>query len=209
MASLRQYATPSEISEILNGQISVDDINNDLLNEAESLIDSYVGNFLTGNLRKVNQINIIFDNVTFTNTTATLPVTNNYQFCVIRILGGSFAGRVLPILSQSGAVLSFDNIDGLTGVLPAQIEQIGKFPISRDTHNGVAWIPFEIKQAVAYQLKYVIDSPSLFESGFMKSESIGSSYSYTKGSGPDNSDIRQYMAPRALQLLKGYQLRGL
>lgn len=213
MPSLRQYVTPTEIAEILNGLIDVDLINNDILNQAESLVDKYVGTFIVGQLAPLNK-KTFFTNAVFTNTTAILDgsFSGQYNFCCVRPLGGSFVSKLIPILSHTNQTITFNSIAGLSGNMPCIVEQIGKFPIRKDSivenNTRFSWIPFEVKQAVAYQVQFMIENAEIFVNQNLKSESIGSSYSYTKSGAGDNQDITKYIAPQAINILKGYNFYG-
>lgn len=211
MSSLRQYITEQQYQEITGEAGSITEAQ---INQAESWIDRYVAVFYTGLLQKAVNEEYVYDNVTCTTTTCTLPVTFNqgyFKYCILEALDGTNSGKLVNISSNSGNALNFDSVSGFSDTTAIRIYQLGKFPMLRDQHalNSKYYktIPQEVREATAWQIKYIIDNPNLFTTGNLKSETISDSYSYTKGDNGDNLNMSQYIAPRALSLLKDYSLQ--
>ncbi len=193
-----------------------------LINLAETYVDGYVAIFLSSPFQKAKLDVEVYDTAkaTFTTTTATITAsgrkTNYYKYCALQILEGNLAGTILPVLSSVGSVLTIPTTIGLTGSLACQIYQPGKFPMNTHTTEltGLVakWIPDEIKQAVAWQAKYITDNPNgLFDSFLKQSESIGENYSYTNGNSSQAANLAQYVAPKAKAIIdsQGWHLETL
>lgn len=218
-SSIRQYATKKYIAsrtDLAEGEILVE-----MINMAEMFIDAWIrdeigdfGKFIDGEIVSTG---------TFTESSLTDSVLldrdykNFYSFCNIEIISGDKAGTILSVTSSEGDSLQFDTVAELSGTLDYRLFQIGKFPRYIDaTYSNSKYyktIPFEIKEAIAYQVKYMEDEPDIFEeSGMLGSESISESYSYSVGQGGGGinalSDVK-YIAPKARVLLKKYMIQSI
>lgn len=183
MASLRQYTNETVIAQIAD--ILSTDISDKLINRAESMIDSYCGDFYEGSfVRAFNQsTSIEAANTTFTDTTLTVSPNpgnsdNYYTYTVIELMEGNKKGLIIPVLSSNNNQLSFATVAGLSGQIACRIYQLGKFPMYKDTYPRKS-IPREIIEAVAYQVDFLFKNAKKINQNSKKSESIGENYSYT------------------------------
>lgn len=203
MASLRQYVTNTQITQITD--LVTGDITDKLINRAESMIDSYIADFYEGGLAKFNNSIFVFTSTqgTFTSTTLTLTTTsystNYFQYNVIEILEGSNKGLIIPVESSAGGVLTFTSVAGLTGQIACKTYQLGKFPMAKDCSTYKA-IPRIVIEAVAYQVEFLVKNGKKTNKQTKKSESIGDNYSYTLG---DTDTISNRISPIAMDLLDG------
>jgi len=204
MENLRQYSNATQINEILGKSLTITDAE---INSASQLIDDYTALFLpTSLLGKAVAVSKTFaTGATFADGSVTLPSgswsKNHFKFQVIEILeDGEHYGKRFPILSSDGDTLTIKSGLGITGELACRTYQLGKYPMRRDLDRGFKTIPMEIAQAVAYQVEF--DKANLKKRGktTKKSESIGTSYSYTNADGSDDT-IENRIAPKARDII--------
>lgn len=210
MATIRNYATPAQLSAINGLNLSV--LTEALIGHAEQLIDSYCSTFGVGNFQpSLNTYTFETNEATYAGSILTLLngnySTDFFKFGVITVLEGANAGAELPVLSSTSNILTFDNTL-VTGSYACKISQIGKFPMLKDvtrlTNKTYKIIPSEVVEALAWQCKYVSENQEMFSTPTVQSENIGSSYSYNLGSGASQSSIQSYIDPTAKQLLRPY-----
>jgi hypothetical protein len=211
MPTLRNYITRQDYATI-TGDTS--EVNDQLIDQAETLIDQACAMFLGSTLQKSMNYEILEENSTTTATTATLSstyTTNYLKYCTVEVLNGSLAGSKACITSSSTNTITFEQIEGLTGTTAIKIYQTGKFPMVKDVTTGSSVyyksIPQEIKQAVAWQVKFILENGDLFNSDLMDSENIGGSYSYNRANNSTKSSIIQLLAPQTIQLIKPYTIQ--
>ena len=203
--SIRQYANKIQIKNFLPS-VKDSDLTDATINQAEAMIDQIIAEFGVGNYLSKAFTSEIVETVAFTNDTAQIPggYSNGYfTFCNLEILTGNKKGLIIPITGSINNILSFDTIDGLVGNFDTKISQIGKFPMVRDQINNYKVMPNYVTEALAYQVDFLIKNKSKANSKLKKSESIGSSYSYTLGDKSDN-DYSNRIAPLALEILKSF-----
>jgi hypothetical protein len=198
MPTIRQYVN-TEFAESISG-VKVDE---KFINAAESIIDSYCKdqmNWKSLYNHKANHCPVVVSqsDVVFTESTATVGFDNEinrFQFCVIELLtkiGTVPKGTFIPVTSSSIRTLNFDQIEGLEGSGDVKIHQVGIFPRLFDLNystggTGIKTIPYPVIEAVAVQAVYLFQQAETVteatkengEKSKIKSESIGSSYSYT------------------------------
>lgn len=217
----RGYLSQSELEQFANITVTDTAEADDVISQAEELIDSFVG----------YQCKFIDEDytgraVSATSTTLTLETVHQNIFdvdylkwCTVEILGGTGAGQRRKISNQTKAgVLTVEDTWTTTPSSDSfyRIHQLGKFPRLRDVtshlDSGVTTyyklIPDPIRRAVAAQVEYIINKGDAFfasDTSEKQSESIGD-YSYSMG---DNSSIglARMIAPKAKLLLRGYTNR--
>lgn len=212
MSSYRQYLSIAQVASI-TGVTVADPL---LIESAESDIDSYVMDkmdLLNQNYLKSMTGVCEFSptECIYTDATLTLPangyVTNYFQFTVIEILSGSKKGTRIPVTSSNGGVLNFDSVTGLADTSGAvKIYQIGVFPRIIDSNNYGKSIPYQVLEAVAWQTAHLSTFGSNAASAVstnskkakLKSESIGSGYSYTLSDSTNSADL---VSPKAIAIL--------
>lgn len=215
--SRRGYLSQDELEQIANITITDTDEADDVISQAEELIDAYVGP-----QDKDIEEDIIGLAAAVTTNTITLETSQQntydidyFKLCEIELLGGTGAGQRRKITgSTRPGVLTIDSAWTTTPDTTSfyKISQIGKFPRDCDVEtytNGVNTtyyksIPEAVKRAVAAQIEYIIEMGDSFfrsDKSEMQSESIGD-YSYTKGGG-SISAINKLICPKAKVLLRG------
>jgi hypothetical protein len=213
--SRRGYLSQSELEQFAN--ITITDVNeaDNKINQAEEMIDSYVGaqdkymeEVVTGLAASAGSTTITLE----TSQQNTYDI-DYFKLCQIEILGGTGVGQRRKITGSTKAgVLT---VDAWTTTPDStsfyKISQVGKFPRVFDIGTytvGVNTtfyksIPEAVKRAVAAQIEYFIEMGDAFFAGDkseMESESIAD-YSYTKGQGV--SGIAKLISPKAKILLRG------
>lgn len=205
MPSLRQYTNKSVIAQIAD--IDEANISDSLLNRAEMMIDSYIADFYEGSFSKIfkGEVWLETSNATFTDTTLTITPNsgnsdNYWTYTVIELLSGSQKGLIIPVISSTGNVLTFDSVTGLTGQVACRIYQLGKFPMYKDCSTYKS-IPREVIEAVAYQVEFMLNEGKKLNKPSKKSESIGENYSYTNEDSAMDT-IENRMSPIAKDILR-------
>lgn len=204
MTTLRQYITPAEIQTHV-AFCNMGLVDDRLISQAETIIDNYIANFYEPPLCKALSNSINIKDAVFTNNSVTI---NTYAYniaytnIIITILSGNKTGLTLPITSQSNNVLNFDTVTGLFGTYEIKIWQYGKMPF----HNQNYILP-EIKEALAYQIAYMIDNMDEngrvnFDKNVKQSENIGENYSYSLASSKNGGAIATTTADRLAPLAK-------
>lgn len=210
MTTLRQYTSPFIASQITG--YNQGDFSLQVLNRAESMVDSVCGNFINSDWEQAN-INIVNISASIVEDTVTLDfdslvdiVDNYFQFCVIEVLSGEKRGYIMPVISSLSQILTVDNSEGLNGENKLKIYQLGKFPRMTDVSGVFKSIPREIAEASSIQAQYLIDNDTqdnpIFNNSPFKSESIGQNYSYTLNDSRSHYDkAKLQMHPRAIEIL--------
>ena len=211
--SLRRYITLDEVNELINTQYTQEQFDS-IIDKAEGDVDSMLATHIQGVWSKADKRQLRYT-ATFTSAhEATLSggnvvLSNDEQYLVIKVLTGSKTGLVRAITSNTGNAIEFDSIDGLTGSAQVIVYQYGKLPFEVDSDDTAKWINEEIKQAVAYQIEYLIDSKEAKKSrkgGKKKSESIGANYSYTNEDSNSVVNSGVDIAPKAQAILGKYSI---
>jgi len=211
MTPLRQYTSPIVISQIC--ELAEGDISDKLINQAESMVDQYIADFYEGSFSKCNSQIKFLESASTSFGANTLTITPNpnhsanyFTYTVIELLEGSMKGLLIPVLSSTSNVLTFQTVTGLTGAIACQVYQLGKFPMYNS--NTFKSIPREVIEAVAYQAEYLYKNSKKMNAKTKKSESIGENYSYTLEDGVVDN-IANRMSPLAKDLLTKYTYQGI
>lgn len=209
----RQYLSEPQLKAILPSY-KIKPGTESKVSEAEAMIDSYISNFYQGAFRKVNIESYVIkssDVSAVTNTSITLSgkfsrASNFYQYLVVEFLNGALKGLITPVVSSSGSILTIRNTPEIE-TADLKIYQLGKAPFYYDWGlYAIKTIPNEISRATAYQLEFLDTNKKKVKSKGKKSESIGTSYSYTAGGASENS-IQNRIAPQAIDLLAKYRVQ--
>lgn len=220
----RGYLTIEELEDYANITVTDEDEALDQIDQAEELVDAYVGvqnKFLQSDY--FGQITAISNsNKTFADTrqNSQLGLLNNYfQYATLDIIGGAGSGQSKRIVSSNKdnktvtIEVAFTITPDTTSVF--RIYQLGKFPRREDASNQPdpltynKYIPEAIKRATAAQVEYIINQGNDFfasDQTDKDSEHIGN-YSYTKGGGNSggSSNLIKMTAPKVRALLKGFK----
>lgn len=216
----RGYLSQSELEQFANISITDGNEADDVISQAEELIDVYVG-------PQNKAIKLDFKGRAESATTNTITVQSDQQnvyqidylkLCEIEILGGTGAGQRRKITGQTLAGVitvdsNWDTIPDNTSFY--KISQLGKFPRIKDVHyysdstpnQYYKSIPEEIKRAVAAQVQYIIDMGEKFfstDKSDKESERIAD-YSYTNAKG--TGGMSKMISPKARILLKYIKCR--
>lgn len=216
--SRRGYLSQVELAQYADITINDADEANDVISQAEEMIDSNVGY-----QDKFMEYDITGLASSGTSNTITLETLhqNSYDedyfaWCQIEIIGGTGQGQIRKITtSTKPGVLTVDSNWSTTPDSTSfyKINQLGKFPRKCDvtSHSHPSYtkyyksIPEMVRRATAAQVAYVTEMGASYFKGDksnMESESIGD-YSYSrKGSGTHN-----LIAPKAQLLLRGIKNR--
>lgn len=215
--SRRAYLSQSELEEIADITVTSTSEADDQINQAEELIDAYVGyqekfveNEITGYCEgssNSNPYTVTIDEDTYDQ--------DYFKWCEIEIIGGTGSGQRKKITGSTKAgVLTVDSAWTTAPDTTSyfRIYQLGKFPracdVISDTNTAGTTIyyksiPEAVKRAVAAQLAFAVEVGTSFFTGNQsekESESIGD-YSYTNSTG--SAGIARLIAPRAKSLLRG------
>jgi len=217
--SRRGYLSQSELEQYSNIIVSDTDEADDVISQAEEIIDTYVGF-----QKKAIRIEIAGKAVLSTSDTLTLQndQQNIYEIdylklCEIEILGGTGAGQRRKITGQTkDGVITVDTdwVIAPDATSFYKIYQLGKFPRLEDSHlysttspsQYYKSIPEEVKRATAAQVQYIIEMGDKFFSSDKseKTEEKIADYSYAKSAGASNDRL---IAPKAKILLKHIRCR--
>lgn len=212
--SRRGYLSQDELAQFANIVINDTDEADDVIGQAEELIDAYVG-FQNKFIKEPLQGRLSSSGSTTQHTLQTdhlNSVQDDYWVgCEMEIVGGTGAGerRRITDSTYAGVVTTDAFSTALDSTSVYKIHQLGKFPRVEDVfYDGnntpntyYKSIPEAIKRAVAAQVDYIIQmGDAYFQTDKVdyQSESIGD-YSYSKGT----ASIDKLIAPRARTLLKG------
>lgn len=216
--SKRQYTNIAKINGFIGQEYTVTD---QLIDQAESLVDSIVYNEAFPPLSKHYNITVYGEetfttdgaNSTVTISTGTYP-TDYFRYCVVELLSD---GAILPVVASVNSTLTVEG--SVNGSQEFKVYQLGKFPRYMDTqtHNSVKTyksIPADVQEAVAWQVKFIIDEGNkkdgVFDGEGIIRETIGENYSYEKGNTAGDTSSQstlRLLAPRVKTLLKRYILQ--
>lgn len=212
--SRRGYLSQVELAQYADITIVDTAEANDVISQAEELIDSMVG-------YQDKHIKYDVDGLASSGTSNTLtlePIHQNsydddyFSWCQIELIGGTGQGQIRKVTASTKAgVLTIDSSWTTTPDSTSfyKISQLGKFPRKCDitTYSHTSYtkyyksIPEAVRRATAAQVAYIIEMGDSYFKGdksTMQSESIGD-YSYTRKKSGDNYMV----APKAKTLLRG------
>lgn len=220
--SRRGYLNQTELAEYADITISDADEADDQINQAEELIDAWVGQ-----QDKFVSRDIFGQVSSATASTVTDATTQNsldqiddfFKGCEIEIIGGTGIGQRRRISSSDrdtkSLTVSANWTTTPTSSSAFRIYQLGKFPRrGRDVFSAAdgstyyKTIPEAVKRATAAQVEYMINQGAKFfgsDAADMNAERIGD-YSYNKGAGGSGggaSALAKLIAPKARALLRG------
>jgi hypothetical protein len=110
MPSLRQYATAAAISQITG--LKATDITDELINQAESMIDDECAEFYQDSFAKGMNRTLRFEASQATFSTNSMVLTpggysdNYFEYTVIEIMSGPQKGLLIPVVGSTGNILS-------------------------------------------------------------------------------------------------------
>lgn len=212
--SRRGYLSHNELKQFANITIKDNDEADDVISQAEEIIDAYIRR---GDKFIRNQISGIATGGTTTTLIDTsgdshLTFDNDYfNGCEIEIIGGTNAGERRRITDYDKTTKTITVASAFTAAIDSTsayvIYQLGFFPRVKDVfHVDSTYykrIPEAIKRATAAQVEYIIEKgDSFFKGGAdFKSESIDD-YSYDRGEG--STGLAAMIAPKARHFLSGF-----
>ena len=219
--SRRGYLSQLELKQFANITIQDSDEADDVISQAEEMIDAYVG-YVRGHMREEVK-GLVAEAINSTSFRIQTDQQNVYEqdyfvMCEVEIVGGTGAGqrRKVSASTKAGVITVADAFTTNPSTDSFyRIYQLGKFPRQEDvTHynqNSVSRyfksIPEEIKRATAFQVEFIKEMGDAFfntDKTEMQSESIGD-YSYTKSTGA--SGASRLISPRAQKILRGFVVR--
>lgn len=213
--SRRGYLSQTELAQYANISITNTTEADDVISQAEELIDAYVG-FQIKHLEEIvtgRAATAGASTLTLQSSQQNVYDVDYYALCEIEILGGTGAGQRRKITgSTKTGVLTVDTAWTTTPDTTSfyKIYQLGKFPRIEDVtfysdSDPVTYyksIPEEVKRAVAAQVEFIAEMGDSYFAGQgseKTSESIGD-YSYTRSEG---SALTRLIAPKVKSLLRG------
>ena len=216
--SRRGYLSQTELAQYANIVVSDTDEADDVIGQAEEMIDAYIG-FQDRFISQPINGRLASSGSTTTHTLQSSQQNSAqadyYKGCEMEIIGGTGIGQRRRITASTYAgVLTTDAFTtALDSTSVYKIYQLGKFPrkedIFYDGNNSpntyYKSIPEAVKRAVAAQVDYIIQMGDSFfqtDKADFDSESIGD-YSYSKGSNVGMAHTDKLIAPKARTLLKG------
>ena len=214
--SRRGYLSQDELEQYANIVINDADEADDVISQAEEIIDVYVG-FQDSLITEPLHGRL---SVSGSKTAHTLQADQKNAFqagyfkgCEMEIIGGTGIGERQRITNSTNAgVLTTDAFSSTLDTTSVyKIYQLGKFPRNKDVfYDGnntpntyYKSIPEQVKRAVAAQVEYVIEMGDAYfktDKVDKQSESIGD-YSYSKGA--SSAVIDKLVSPKVRTLLKG------
>lgn len=214
--SRRRYLSQDELTQFANITITDTDEADDVISQAEEMIDAYVG-FENKFIPQIySELVESATNLTFTldDDHQNTFDKDHFKGCEVEIIGGTGEGQRRTITGSTRAGVctvdsAWDNNPDSTSFY--RIYQLGKFPrpcdvISSNNEPVVVYksIPEAVKRAVAAQVKYIIEMGDTYfdtDKSELTGESIGD-YSFTKDSNK-MAGTASLIAPKAKQLLRG------
>ena len=213
--SRRGYLSRKELIQFANITINDEDEADDVVSQAEEIIDAYLK-------RSDKFIKTPRNGKATGGSTTTLIDTSSdsrfnynddyYNGCEIEILAGTNAGERRKITDYDKDTQTITVDTAFTSVIDTtsvfEIYQLGLFPRVKDVwfSDSVYYkrIPEAIKRAVASQVEYIIEKGNSFFKGSsdFKSEKIDD-YAYEK----NVSGMDSMIAPKARMFLKGFKNR--
>lgn len=214
--SRRGYLSQSELAQYANIVVSDTDEADDVIGQAEEIIDAYVG-FQNKFIMEPVMGRLASSGSTTAHTLQTdqqnSVQANYFKGCEVEIIGGTGIGqrRRITASTYAGVITTDAFSSALDSTSVYRIYQLGKFPRIEDVfYDGnntpntyYKYIPEAIKRAVAAQVDYIIQmGNSYFQTDKVdfESESIGD-YSYSKGA--SKAVVDKLVAPKVRVLLKG------
>jgi len=208
--SKRNYITIDEVNELLSSTIS--EVQFDaVIEKAESDIDSLIAPRITGVWSKAEKrqlrysANFVSD--TSANLVGSVVLEDNSQYLVCKILTGLHSGAVVPITGNNGNTITINELTGVSGAHEVIIYQFGRLPFEMDSDSKAKWINEEVKQAVAYQIEYLVggDQSVARKGRKKKTEAFGTSgWSHTYEDSATILANKVDIAPKALALMGIY-----
>lgn len=219
--SRRGYLSQSELAQFANITINDTDEADDVISQAEELIDAYVGaqhkafhSDLVGPVEAAGSTSF-----TLYSEQQDVYEQNYFKWCQVEIVGGTGEGQRRRITASTKAgVLTIDTAWDTTPDSTSfyKITQLGKFPRIIDqeyfsatgTPRYFKTIPENVRRAVAAQVEYYIEMGASFfssDKSYKVSESIGD-YSYSNANS-GGTGLDKLVAPKAQELLRGIRTR--
>jgi hypothetical protein len=211
--SRRNYLSQTELAQMANITITDTAEADDVINQAEEMIDGYIGfedKFIpmqiSETVERASTLSFTLDAIH-----QNCYDRDHFKGCEVEIIGGTGEGQRRKITASTREGVC--TIDSAWTTLPDStsfynIYQLGKFPRYQDVKFSnedpiviYKSIPEAVKRAIAAQVEYIIEMGDSYFNGDkanIKSESIGD-YSYTK----DKVGTASLIAPKAKQLLHG------
>ncbi|MFA5768361.1 MAG: hypothetical protein WC871_02335 [Bacteroidales bacterium] len=217
-SSRRGYLSQDELEQFANITVTDTDEADDVISQAEEMIDSFVGY-----QQKFLEYEILGRATAGGSATITLETehqnvyeANFFKLCEIEIVDGTGSGQRRRVSASTKAgVLTVASAWTTTPDSTSfyRIHQLGKFPRYTDviTHLDASVttyyksIPEAVRRAVAAQVEYIINQGDEFfttDQSDKTSESIGD-YSYSMGE-KSSISLARMIAPKAKLLLRGY-----
>lgn len=215
--SRRGYLSQDELEQYSNISITDTAEADDVIGQAEEIIDSWVGyqiKFLQAEI--TGRCSQAGGSLTFYLDTDQLNIWQKdyLKGCEVEIIGGTGEGqrRRITTSAYDGTITianAWDTVPDTTSFF--KIYQLGKFPRPRDVRYYTESTPYQyfksipeaVKRAVAAQVQYMDEMGDAFFAGDStqkQSERIGD-YSYELGQG--SQGIARLVAPKAKVLLRG------
>ena len=213
--SVRQYVTQAFVESVTG----VAGIDAKIIESAEVDIDMYYSSkkdvYNTNYFQwLVEPVEFPSSQLVFTESTITIInqsySTNFWQYTVVEILEEASRGTRLAVTSSNNNVLNFEARAELAEYIGAvKIYQVGCFPRQIDYgSSGCKSIPYAVLEAVAWQATHLsqlgadaVTATTGNAKGKLKSESIGSTYSYTRSDKDKPEDFLSQQAQHCLSTL--------
>jgi hypothetical protein len=214
MATLRQYLSSEFVTN--NTSLKASDISDSLITGAELYIDSIIGNYIIGvnapafSRETIETCTIEGGKITIPNWNA---YTDHYSYTVAEVLDGSAIGEYSCQSSIQNSLNHEIIVEDLASSTPysglVRFYQIGKFPRNCDVrainNRYIKNMPEQLRLAIAYQAEFMAKNTKLFNSQMLKSENIGTSYSYTLADSGEKS-IKNLTNPKTYAIIESMGL---
>ncbi len=218
--SYRQYTTIQLVQDLAGSSIN---ITNDLISQAEELIDAYCASYTYPSSKAPFYEGEAFLTVTFSGTTGQLSNTygkNYLQYTNLVVLEGTNKGKIVAVIESNNNQITIN--DSLSGSLECRISQLGKFPRTIDVsvidNTYYKTIPFSVQRATTY-LAYELykDENLLDKATLATSYSLGRDGSYSETRTREgvqvlstlSSQLEQILPTKVKHFLAEYKIQGL
>ena len=216
MASKRGYLNQTDLAEYANITITDATEADDVISQAEELLDWYVG-FQDKAIREIYEGRVAASSSTSitleANRHQNVFEANYFLYCQVEIIGGTGSGqaRIVTASTKPGVLTVATWTTTPSTDSYYKIYQLGRFPRTKDSYydGQVATpiysksIPEAVRRATAAQVQYIIKMGDNFFAGdatTLQSESIGN-YSYSRGQNAMGKE--SLIAPKAKMYLRG------